>query len=163
LLRHPPGSGQPTLGSGRSWRTDLRILGIACALAAVAEATDLTGHLGEAARSVARRFAAYDGREPVQQAVSAGVIGLTFAMGLVVVRSREREPLSVALAITFSALGLLGLDSLSLHAFDEAAEVLCVGVPLVQWAGLACALAAAIAVARLVRGRGRQPGHVASR
>ncbi len=121
--------------------TGLRFLALGCALASVVEATDLTRYLGEEARSLARRFAAYDGREPIQQWVSAAVIGLILATGIVVARRRGPWPASVAFAATTAALGLLVLDSLSLHAFDELAESLRAGVPVLQWASLACALA----------------------
>lgn len=123
-----------------------RLLGWACLAVGLAEALDVSRFLGEAARSLAREVSAYEAREPGQQLISA--LALALAAGGVLACLRISGPAShrVACASVTVALGLIALDSLSLHAFDEIAEGMVAGVPWIQIAGFACALITTIAV-----------------
>jgi hypothetical protein len=130
-----------------------RALGLIAAFTALAEVTDLSRWLGEMARNAARRFSAYEAREPGQQFAAALLLAGAMITTTVLLRSRLPALLRVAWAALAVALGLFGLDSLSLHAVDEIAESTRWGIPRIQVAHLLCALTATMALT-LAQSRG---------
>lgn len=127
-----------------------RALALVTSMAAIAEVIDVSGWLGGLARAAARRVNAYESRQAGQQFVSALALGLVVLATAALLRSRLPVTIRVAAVAAISVLGLIGLDSLSLHAFDEIAESMVLGIPAIQLASL---LGAAIAVISLVRWR----------
>lgn|GEM_PF-1338474 len=135
----PPRSTGPTIKTPA--------LGLVAAVAAVAEAVDLSRWLGDGARTAARQFSAYEAREPGQQLAAAVLLAGALVATTLLLRSRLSALLRVAWAALALALGLVGLDSLSLHALDGIAESTQWGIPRIQVAHLLCALTATIALA----------------
>ncbi len=146
LPPHPAPSLPRTRWSGLLLRP--RAFGIVAAFASIAEASDLSRWLGEVARSAAYRFSAYEAREPGQQLVAALLLAGAMVTTAVLFRSPLPASLRVAWAALALALGLFGLDSLSLHAVDEIAETTLWDIPRFQIAHLLCALTATIALFR---------------
>ncbi len=129
---------------------------VAFLIAAVADGFDLSRALGDVARRLAHRLSAYESRVPGQQLISALAIAALVGASLTLFRCRMPIPLRIAAAAVTCALGLVCLDSLSLHAIDEIAEKPCWGWPLIQWANLTCAVMALVGI-QLARPPGSAP------